>query len=911
LYLLMALASLCLVLTLFFFLAPRPAAAHPAADGPSFQVNAGFETRYRHGNWVPVQISLRNDGPDFNGTLSLSPVLPQYLGQSASNYQLPLSLPAGTQKQVTMYLPLYFDIQSVAVKLLDSNGNAIKSQMATLNPLPPGSVLVGVLSDQTAGFGPLSTAPLPDQDSSLVLEFLNASTLPTLAAALKNFDAIVLDNFTTANLSTAQLTALQTWVYHGGTLILAGGPQWRQTLAPLPADLVPVALNGLAAIAPGTPLLFPNSPGASSPAIHAPVTISTATIPPPVSAHFTSDEVILAAGAVPLMVQAHRGQGTILYLAFDPTLGPILNWQGAGALWSNLLLRGIGDQLLALASTSSGTTNYSELEQPLLAYRMGTLLQASLPGTAALPWLSLFIVFAVYLLVLGVVRFLLVRKLKRRDWSWRIVLSSIVVFSLLGYGLTAIERGAAIVSNSITIARLGQNGLPASLTTYMGVFVAHGGNFDIHISGNVLAQPSPAILPSTEGKYIAPSGESATKIIPVHDGTDLTLQDAGSWTLHPILFERDQQMPESLVSHLTIQNGLLVGSVSNTLGYALDDAFLLLPNAALRLGHLATGQAKQIRLKLSSSPLPPDATLADLIAKITRSPASDALPASPRNTWQRHLAALYALDDEGSTSPPPPCTGPCATPVPVLPFLPALPASASPASTGALNPIVTAGWPSMNTTDNDPLLVPGSPATLIGWAENTVDSSEGVSINGMNPAGLHETLIQAPLAINLLDTLNLPPNFIAGQLVAAEGTSSQAAYPGMYTLSSGSMTFEYDLPGISGMRISGLSIAEPPNLDLYDQSGTVQDPDLLPFYLYNWHKHAWDSISLSQSIFTTGAVSAYIGPGGRVLVQLNNEIQDSWFGPITFGKPLLSLQGLVSNRSPSPAHGQQVGQEGG
>src|SRR5260221_10847747 len=46
----------------------------------------------------------------------------------------------------------------------------------------------------------------------------------------------------------------------------------------------------------------------------------------------------------------------------------------------------------------------------------------------------------------------------RRDWSWRIVLSSIVIFSVLSYGLASREKSTSILSNSITIAQLGQNG---------------------------------------------------------------------------------------------------------------------------------------------------------------------------------------------------------------------------------------------------------------------------------------------------------------------------------------------------------------------------------------------------------------------------------------------------------------------
>lgn len=903
-------AGLCLVLALLFFISPRQALAHTVTGGPSFQANAGFETHYRNGNWIPVRVILHNDGPDFSGTLSLSAIPPLYLAQRstapASNYQLPISLPEGAQKQVTMYLALYFDVQSVTVKLLDSSGNAIRSQAAPLNPLMPGDILVGILSDQTSGFGPLSRALLPDPNSSVIIEFLDANTMPALSAALKNFNAIVLDNFTTANLSAAQLKALQTWVYQGGTLILVGGPEWRRTLGLLPTGLVPVTLNGTATIAPGTALLPPEVPAAGRRGVQSPVTISTATMPSPVGAQFTSDEAVLAGGPAPLLVQARQGQGTILYLAFDPTLEPILSWQGARFLWAGLLLRGMGDQLLIHASTPSSAASYGELEQPLLAYRMSALLQSLLPGTVAPPWWSLFIVLAGYLVLLGPVRSLLVRGLRRRDWSWRIVLSSIVVFSLLSYGLAFKEQGTSILSNSITIARFGTSppcslsicdgkgrGVAASLTTYMGVFVPNEGDFHIHIAGDALAQPSPDALPTTRSGLVSPTEESGARITPVQGGTDLTVQNASIWTLHSILLQREQQLPLRLVSHLVIQNGTLTGTVTNTFGYALSDAFLLLPNDVLSLGHLAAGQTKQVRLKLSSAPLPPNATLADLVALVTNAPAYDTLPASPRTAWQRHLAMLYALDGEGFYGPPAPCPGSCTTPVPLLPFLPALPSIAPAANSGVPSLIVTPGWPYTGTRDTDPLLVPGSPATLIGWAENPVVPGDNVTINDINPPGLHETLIQAPLTVNLSGVLNLPPNYIAGHLVAVEGSNMQFQYPGVYTISTGRMTFEYDIPGVTGLRISGLTIAEPPNINLYAQSGSIIDPDSLPFRLYNWHSNAWRDISLSQGTFTTNDVSAYIGPGGRVLLQLANE--NSGLGPFAFGKPLLNLQGVVSS----------------
>src|SRR5579859_1674666 len=203
------LVLLALSLALAFLFIVTPGHARAAGAVPSLQVNAGFGTRYRDENWIPVQVTLSNTGADFNGTLSLSASLPPFLAQDntvpASSYRLPIALPNGTQKQITLTIPLYYDVQSVVVNLLDGNGNVVVSQTAKLNPLLPGEVFVGILSDATAGFGPLNAAPLPVQGGAVALDFLNAGSLPSIPALLKNFDVLVLDNFTTGSLSVVQL----------------------------------------------------------------------------------------------------------------------------------------------------------------------------------------------------------------------------------------------------------------------------------------------------------------------------------------------------------------------------------------------------------------------------------------------------------------------------------------------------------------------------------------------------------------------------------------------------------------------------------------------------------------------------------------------------------------------------------
>lgn len=903
---------------LLFSIFSIKALAHTATGEPTLQVYAGFETRYRDGNWVPVQVALRNNGPDFSGTLSIS--APSYNGlyigpgnvNTPSYYQQAITLANGAQKQVTIDIPIYFDIQSVLVRLLDSQGNVVSSQTGILNPLSEDDIFVGVLSDQSAGFGPLNAVSLPNQGGSVIVEFLNASTMPRMAMVLKNFNVIVLDNFTTSNLSAAQLTALHTWVDQGGALIVVGGPEWHRTLTALPAGLLPLAVNDTTTLVAGTQLLPLGGPktghlGQSGVpnTVQFPVTASVATL----QGNASKSEIVLASGTTPLITQTHQGQGTVCYLAFDPTLEPIVGWPGASALWKGLLFRSLGDRLLADSNAYPGSGYYGGSGQSLLASHVSGLLQSLLPNTFPSPW-TLGILLAGYILVLGPVRLLLLRRLKRRDWSWRIVLSSIVIFSALTYGLAIEEKGTAIISNSVSVVQLSQSGSAAHITTYLGVFAPNQENLQVYIPGNGLVQPSPDTYYSFGSA--GPTADSPATVISTQGGTNVNLQSVGFGTLHSILSEQDRPTREGLVSHLAIENGTLIGTVTNTFNYALSDAYVLIPGNVFSLGQLAAGQTKQVMLPLSNTTPTLGMTLADLIVQSSGSSypygvypfGSGTQPLTER---QRHLTILLALDGRGFYGYPglgPPYGGPVKPIVPIL-LPPSLPINAAPlvnhpvlTSNLTLSSSVSISLASSSgggpyipvTSDEDPLLVPDSLATLIGWAEKPLDSTNDVTINGISPTSLHETLVKAPLNVKLSGPLNLPPYFIEGSLIDAEGNNAQAQFPGIYAMTTGSMTFEFAIPDLANLQVRGLIISEPSNL-YQPGPGVTTNGSLLPLRLYNWHTGSWDPISLKQNSFTTNNVTAYVGPGGRVLLQLVN--QDTSPGTRIFSMPSLNLQGVA------------------
>jgi len=164
--------------------------------------------------------------------------------------------------------------------------------------------------------------------------------------------------------------------------------------------------------------------------------------------------------------------------------------------------------------------------------------------------------------------------------------------------------------------------------------------------------------------------------------------------------------------------------------------------------------------------------------------------------------------------------------------------------------------------------------------------------------GLQETLIESPLSVYLSSATNLPTDLITGQLIDVQGTNVQYEYGGAYTMTTGSMTFEYAVPPGAKQQVSGLRFSQPTNLTQINSqpnvtsTGPVVDASRLQVHLYNWETGAWDTIQVSGTTFSTSDTKAYISSDGRVLLQLSN--QDSTAGTILFGKPTLDLQGNAS-----------------
>ncbi len=869
--------SLLIALTLVFILATHSVPAQTPDSTVTFQVHIGFDGRYKNGTWVPVYVALSNTGVDFTGLLSITP--PPSLSDAewpSTLYQSAITLPMGAQKQVTLYIPLKASApdasQMLNVQLFDTHGHLLLTHTTFVDPLNSQDIFVGLLSDQPGNFSALTNVKLPDHTATLLTEPLNASTFPTQAASLNNFDMLVLDNFTSSTLNNDQLRALQAWIQQGGTFIEVGGPAWQRSLSSLPENLMPVTITGIALFSNPISSLSINdvppqvkqAPGVQG--FEDPILISKATLTPTPAS--TISTIILSQGKIPLVVQRQQGQGTLYYLAFDPTLEPLTSWSGMPIFWQSLLLRTSGDQLLPPntgapilpANGSIGATP----NIPLIGMGMEDLLYAMLPHSLPLPWPLLLVILS-YLLTLGPLRFLVVRSVKRR-WTWHIVLSSLVVFSCLSYGLALHEKNDAILSNSISILQFNQNGTPAHMTTYTGVFLPDQGSFRVTVPGTGLTQALPKTI-STDT-----SSSQQVHIIANENGTTVKLNGDHTWTMHTIISEEERQISGSIVPHLTLDHNTVLGTITNTLPYSLTDSYILMGKSYIHSGLLLTHQTRTIHgiFKNTTDPLE---TLADQITTDAGLPAAYNINTNLLQTKtlsDLHLETLTALSGELSSFA-------CGLNICVT--------NSGKSQQLFGNPVM------FSSPDTDPLLLANAPATLIGWADQEPDLSNITTVNGTVSTGTHETLLQIPLTMHFLDTTHMPFHTLNTYLINVEGNNIQTQ-SGIYLMTTGSMTFELPVPETVNVKTQPLAISllpYPPS-GIYQLENTVArniaDEQHLHVSLYNWQTNRWDTTTLNQyTIFVQK--QAYVGPNQRVLFKLTNHNASQ--GTFVLGTPIVTL----------------------
>ena len=375
------------LLLLIAALTPLP--LHAGNGGFSWDAVPYYDGIVR-GPYAPIKVTVSAGDSDFAGSILYT--LSEELG--STTYEKPVSVGAGRTATFVFYVPTGTASGGDVTIRLSHDGKADSRKIR----LRSGGIAGGLAA--VMGYSPTSLGLPPVNQGSIWWTSLKPEDFPMEIQGLTPLHALISPVSVIGKLDDVQKDALLQWVYSGGVLVLAGDPSGFSSL---PEELRPVSGSKGEEGKGRLPVEEMDLKGAGN---------------PPVFDHYlvglAPDATLLLADdkGLPWIVERPVGWGSVTYLAFDPGNPPLSSWSKAPDFW-----RTLGDEV--------GVNDVPpfEIRNP----RPMVLSQIS---GGAMPSLTLlFLIFFVYLLVVGPGNYLALKKISRLEYAWLTIPLITVIFT--------------------------------------------------------------------------------------------------------------------------------------------------------------------------------------------------------------------------------------------------------------------------------------------------------------------------------------------------------------------------------------------------------------------------------------------------------------------------------------------------
>jgi hypothetical protein len=329
-----ALVAACLLAGLAI-LTPASAAdavgAEPTSAAPAeltagglldIQAVLGFSGTFRLGRWTPLTVTVSNRGNALVGRLDVRVADGDALRGDlyTTTHRRALELPRDARKRFrfTIYLESLAGPLTIRVT---SGGREVARRTVDLRSRFATSRLVLVLG-RDADLDYLNDSA----GKTLRVLYPHPEMLPDRWQGYDGIDAIVVHETSLEPLSARQFEALDKWIARGGVLAVSGGPDYTLLRTPRIASLLPATPVGLMELAAGAEI---------GEALGVPIAAPKAFNVTRLAG--IRGRVRHRAGRAPLVVEADRGRGRVVYLAFDVTRYPFDRAAGMKQVWLNVL----------------------------------------------------------------------------------------------------------------------------------------------------------------------------------------------------------------------------------------------------------------------------------------------------------------------------------------------------------------------------------------------------------------------------------------------------------------------------------------------------------------------------------------------------------------------------------------------
>jgi hypothetical protein len=288
----------------------------------SVEETIGFRETIKIGKWLPVTVTIRNDGAPVRGLLAvdLSTVSEGYAQPYITSLSQTVDLPTQSRKRYSFVVMLRDFTNPLVIRLTDQSGIAVYTREIDPRTLTSPDRLVLVFSNEPVLDSLAAVAP-----GKARVVYQNLDELPARWDALDAVDLIALRNLSLAPLRPEQLHALQQWVVRGGRLLVTGGPNWTHYTHPYWRELAGLRVTGMVEVTGLQPLA--SLVGLDTPEDRRLSILRTDAI---------SGNILARVEEHALLIAQKRGRGEVVFATFDPGRAPLTAWDGTAMLWRTL-----------------------------------------------------------------------------------------------------------------------------------------------------------------------------------------------------------------------------------------------------------------------------------------------------------------------------------------------------------------------------------------------------------------------------------------------------------------------------------------------------------------------------------------------------------------------------------------------
>jgi hypothetical protein len=528
----------------------------PPPPGLTFDAKALLDGHTRVGSWMAIDIHLKNDGPPIAGELRLTGG-----AQGKTRFGTAVDIPTQSEKTYRMYVQPPGFGRELEISLV-SGASTIATTTAKFAIHDATQLVVGIVAERPGDIiADLDLLPNANNLKPVTIA-VDVTGLPTRVEAWGALDRLIWQDTDASRLESDQLAAMRGWIAGGGRLVIVGGTAGASSLSAFPDAILPFRPTATTDVAPAS--LSGLLGGLPANATELPALTGTLIEGRPLAS--VGDQAIVADRAY--------GSGSVTIVGFDPTSSWLKGTSVAESLWRRVI-----------PTRTSGGPVVGDDSQIVQA-------ASQLPSLALPPIGGLIALLGGYIILIGPVNYIVLRRLDKREWAWVTMPALIVAFAIGAYGFGTLLRGSDLILNEVAIVRGAPGASEGLAQAYLGVFSPNRGSYQLRVPGGALLSSPVA------GDFSVDGSQSSLDVL---QGDPARVRDlnVGFGSLRTVRAESAVTVP-LIEADLRLEDSHLRGTITNASTEKLLAPAVVLGGTVAKLSDLAPGAKADVDVALQA-----------------------------------------------------------------------------------------------------------------------------------------------------------------------------------------------------------------------------------------------------------------------------------------------------------------------